>query len=703
MLCSTFFAETWPKTASGLPSTAGTTASVAFIRRGKIYIGHVGDSAIVLGVQEDRERDNWSCQALTTDHKPESQEESRRIQESGGKVVSKSGVPRVVWNRPRMGHKGPVRRSTHIDEIPFLAVARSLGDLWSYNSEEDVFVVSPEPDTYVYPIDISKHRCLVLGTDGAWNMLSPSMAVRIVCDAEKSNEQHMLNPTAGRQWINPSKRLVDKAIDKWNGNNLRADNTSVVTVMLDPPGPPRAQVNLIAFSVCLKLQKTFDLFQVLKRQRELAQMGLPTLETLPVGSAAATKVLNADRGSMALVTNTTPPEEEPENGNSGPPPHPSSVPAPVFLRPPLQPVAGVNASSSGQHQPSSHAAAVVSSSHAQQQQQQQQQQPPPPPSGPSSYKGLSIISRYPNSRNRDDAQGQDMAESSSPSGKRKNHSVPNLLNNAPASSVRLTTASSIVDSTTTAHSRKRNYQQTSCPLLPSSSSSSSSSIPQPPGARSDDIQCNVVSSSDDDTPVKKEEKKPRSKRTNRAHARLSRELSALQLDSPVVSRKGRGSMRTRSGGEATTESEEEEVHPQEEHKKRQLRSSKKDVQVQCKEVAAKIKSMERKMARKVQNTLAVAAPKARSLRSGGGHQAVDAVADTPTTRSLRPRTPAKTTATTAVATKKSTPASSRKRKVDSDSHLTSAAPLAKSPKTTVNKQVVVTRSRHARVLTLRHK
>lgn len=36
-----------------MPSTAGTTASVAFIRRGKIYIGHVGDSAIVLGYQKD--------------------------------------------------------------------------------------------------------------------------------------------------------------------------------------------------------------------------------------------------------------------------------------------------------------------------------------------------------------------------------------------------------------------------------------------------------------------------------------------------------------------------------------------------------------------------------------------------------------------------------------------------------------------------
>ena len=56
------------------------------------------------------------------------------------------------------GHTGPVRRSTPIDEVPFLAVARALGDLWSYNSKKDVFVVSPEPDLHVYSIDISKHR-----------------------------------------------------------------------------------------------------------------------------------------------------------------------------------------------------------------------------------------------------------------------------------------------------------------------------------------------------------------------------------------------------------------------------------------------------------------------------------------------------------------------------------------------------------------
>ena len=57
-------------------------------------------------------------------------------------------------------------------------------------------------------------RCLVLGTDGAWNVLSPQAAVNAVKVAEKNNEKHMLDPEAGHAWQNPSKRLVDQAVDR---------------------------------------------------------------------------------------------------------------------------------------------------------------------------------------------------------------------------------------------------------------------------------------------------------------------------------------------------------------------------------------------------------------------------------------------------------------------------------------------------------
>ncbi|XP_039751949.1 uncharacterized protein LOC120627894 [Pararge aegeria] len=234
--------ENWPKTVTGLPSTAGTTASVAFIRRGKIYVGHVGDSAIVLGYQKD-DSEEWAAKPLTSDHKPESTAEIERIQRCGGKVISKAGVPRVVWNRPRPGHKGPIKKNTPMDEIPFLAVARSLGDLWSYNPQNDEFIVSPDPDVGVLTIDPTKFRCLIFGTDGLWNMISPEGAVSLVQATEKHNEAALVGGgNQPRDWLNPSKSLVDHALERWSNTRMRADNTSVVTLMLDPPGPPRATV-----------------------------------------------------------------------------------------------------------------------------------------------------------------------------------------------------------------------------------------------------------------------------------------------------------------------------------------------------------------------------------------------------------------------------------------------------------------------------
>ncbi|XP_030379670.1 uncharacterized protein LOC115627916 [Scaptodrosophila lebanonensis] len=217
--------EKWPRTANGHLSTAGTTATVAFMRHEKIYIGHVGDSGIVLGYQKENET-TWRAKQLTTDHKPESVEEKTRIQRAGGNVTVKSGVPRVVWNRPRDPfHRGPIKQRTPVDDIPFLAVARSLGDLWSYNSRCREFVVSPDPDVKVVKINPNTFRCLVFGTDGLWNVMTPQEAVDCVQEQLNMGEQDTMNP---------SKALVDQALKTWASKKMRADNTSVVTVILSP-------------------------------------------------------------------------------------------------------------------------------------------------------------------------------------------------------------------------------------------------------------------------------------------------------------------------------------------------------------------------------------------------------------------------------------------------------------------------------------
>ena len=121
--------DKWPKTRHGLPSTAGTTVSVVIVRGKKLYIAHVGDSGIALGTKPTKDSNKIESVALTHDHKPEEPSERLRIEASGGKVLQRNGISRVAWERPVCyNHKGPMRRSTKTESVPFLAVSRALGE-----------------------------------------------------------------------------------------------------------------------------------------------------------------------------------------------------------------------------------------------------------------------------------------------------------------------------------------------------------------------------------------------------------------------------------------------------------------------------------------------------------------------------------------------------------------------------------------------
>ncbi|XP_067165824.1 protein phosphatase 1D [Apteryx mantelli] len=218
----------WPKTMTGLPSTSGTTASVVIIRGSKMYVAHVGDSGVVLGVQDDPKDDFVRAVEVTQDHKPELPKERERIEGLGGSVINKSGVNRVVWKRPRLTHNGPVRRSTIIDQIPFLAVARALGDLWSYDFYSGEFVVSPEPDTSVHTIDPQKHKYIILGSDGLWNMIPPQDAISMCQDHEE--KKYFM----GEHRQSCAKMLVNRALGRWRQRMLRADNTSAIVICISP-------------------------------------------------------------------------------------------------------------------------------------------------------------------------------------------------------------------------------------------------------------------------------------------------------------------------------------------------------------------------------------------------------------------------------------------------------------------------------------
>lgn len=72
-------------------------------------------------------------------------------------------------------------------------------------------------------------------------MLSAQNAVDNVRMSELMNERNMYVGGV-REWTNPSKNLVDRALERWSSRKMRADNTSVVIIMLDPPGPPKRDV-----------------------------------------------------------------------------------------------------------------------------------------------------------------------------------------------------------------------------------------------------------------------------------------------------------------------------------------------------------------------------------------------------------------------------------------------------------------------------
>ncbi len=140
-------------------------------------------------------------------------------------ALSPKGVMRVVWERSRCKANG----STQVDRIPFLSVARSLGDFWSFNPRTEKYTISPEPDVSAIPLDLSVQKFVVIASDGLWNVMSPNEVVSFIDEYQSHDECHKPKDVVGA--------LIREALERWDSKRLQADNIAILIAFLSEEDP----------------------------------------------------------------------------------------------------------------------------------------------------------------------------------------------------------------------------------------------------------------------------------------------------------------------------------------------------------------------------------------------------------------------------------------------------------------------------------
>merc|ERR1712137_409747 len=183
---------------------SGTTATVCIHdhTQKKLHLAHVADSTAVL---ISGSGENSVGKALTRDHKPQLEEEKRRIEKSGGKVVFDGHA----------NHRVYVKNTRH----PGLNMSRCLGDILGYEK----CGLSCEPD--VLELNLSDNdNMLLLCTDGVWEFITPQEGADIV------------KPYTSDKGVLAAEHLAKEAWCRWikeeDGNVV--DDITALVVFLNP-------------------------------------------------------------------------------------------------------------------------------------------------------------------------------------------------------------------------------------------------------------------------------------------------------------------------------------------------------------------------------------------------------------------------------------------------------------------------------------
>ena len=186
---------------------SGSTCISVFYKKNpinKLYIANVGDSrAIII-----KEKDTWSFEQLSRDHKPSESDEAERIIKFGGEIQKIQNEDGTL--------EGPLRIFKKGDEGPGLAMSRSFGD-----SVGQTLGIIAEPEVKEYLIQ-KEDRALIIATDGLWEYTSNQEVTDVV---KKLWDKKDVN--------NIISELYKLSIENWKKENCNIDDITIICVILN--------------------------------------------------------------------------------------------------------------------------------------------------------------------------------------------------------------------------------------------------------------------------------------------------------------------------------------------------------------------------------------------------------------------------------------------------------------------------------------
>lgn len=143
-------------------STTAVTALLHVPTR-RLFLAHLGDSRIVLGrVDKADGEEKLVGEIVTTDHKPDMPEERKRIEAAGGSLTFLHGGKPFIRG-------GDFTQRKHAMQLNY---SRAFG-----GKDLKMYGLSAIPDIREFSLSTAD-RMVILGSDGLWDVVDPSAAVR---------------------------------------------------------------------------------------------------------------------------------------------------------------------------------------------------------------------------------------------------------------------------------------------------------------------------------------------------------------------------------------------------------------------------------------------------------------------------------------------------------------------------------------------